>query len=90
MLEPFTIKIQSALTDRMAELEEHLLLPDPHYQALNTILNEVMDQIGQNLPPEKERFLLDLDKVCLERDALAYRMMYRQGLIDGINKKFEV
>ena len=90
MLESFIIKIQLILTDRVAEEEEHLLLPDPRYQELNTKLNEVMDQLGQNLLPEKERLLVDLDKVCLERDTLTYRMMYRQGLMDGINKKFEV
>lgn len=90
MLKSFTIKIQLILTGRVAEVEEHLLLLDPRYQELNTKLNEVMDQLGQNLLPEKERLLVDLDKVCLERDTLTYRMMYRQGLIDGINKKFEV
>ena len=90
MLKSFIIKTQLILTNRVAEVEEHLILPDPRYQELNTKLNEVMDQLGQNLPSEKERLLLDLDKVCLERDDLAYRMMYRRGLIDGINKKFEV
>ncbi len=90
MLKSFTIKIQLILTGRVAEVEEQLLLPDPRYQKLNAKLNGVMDQLGQNLLPEKERLLVDLDKVCLERDALAYRMMYRQGLIDGIKKKFEV
>jgi hypothetical protein len=90
MLKPFTIKIQTALTDRVAEVAEQLLLPDQRYQELNTKLNEVMDQIGQNLPPEKERLLLDLDKVSIERDALVYQMMYRQGLLDGINKNLEV
>lgn len=90
MHKSFTIKIQLILTDRVAKVEEHLLLSYLRYQELNTKLNEVMDQLGQNLLSEKERLLLDLDKVCLERDDLAYRMMYRQGLIDGINKKFEV
>jgi hypothetical protein len=90
MLKPFTINIQSALTDRVAEVEEQLLLSNPRYQELNTKLNEVMDRIGQNLPPEKEWLLLDLDKVNVERDALAYQMMYRQGLLDWINKNFEV
>lgn len=90
MLEFYIIKIQLILTDRVAEVEEHLLLPDPRYQELNTKLNGVMDQLGQNLPAEKERLLFDLDKICLERDTLTYRMMYHQGLMDGINKKFEV
>ena len=84
MLKNFTAKIQTALTDRTNEVEEQLLMPDPRYQELNTKLNEVLDQISQNLPSGKERLLLELDEVCVERDVLAYRRMYRQGLLDGL------
>jgi hypothetical protein len=65
-------------------VEEQLLTPDPRYQELNTKLNEVLDRIGQNLPPGKERLLLELDSFWVERDILAYQRMYRQGLLDGL------
>ena len=84
MLKPFTTKIQTALTDRTTEVEEQLLMPDPHYQKLNTKINNILDQIGQNLPPGKDRLLFDLDEVWVERDVLAYGRMYRQGLRDGM------
>jgi hypothetical protein len=84
MLKPFTTKIQTALTDRVNEVEEQLLMPDGQYQALNTKINEVLDRIGQSLPPDKERLLFELDEVWVERDVYAYRRMYRQGLRDGM------
>ena len=84
MLKNFTAKIQATLTDRAGEVEEQVLMPDQRYQELNTKLNEVLDQIGQSLPPEKERLLFDLDQFWVERDGLAYRRMYRQGLLDGM------
>lgn len=84
MLKTFTTNIQTALTDRTNEVEEQLLMPDGQYQALNTKINDVLDQIGQNLPPGKERLLFELDEVCVERDVLAYQRMYRQGLLDGM------
>ena len=84
MLKPCTAKIQSILTDRANEVEEQVLMPDPHYQKLNTKINEIIDQIGQSLPSGKERLLFDLDQFWVERDALAYQRMYRQGLLDGL------
>ena len=84
MLKTFTAKIQSALTDRTNEVEEQVLMPDDRYQELNTKINKVLDQIGQSLPPGKERLLLELDEFWIERDVLAYRRMYRQGLLDGM------
>jgi hypothetical protein len=84
MLKPFTAKIQTALTDRTNEVEEQILMPDPQYQELNTKINEVLDRIGQNLPPGKERLPFELDEFWVERDILAYRRMYRQGLMDGM------
>ena len=84
MLKNFTAKIQTTLTDRVGEVEEQVLMPDQRYQELNTKLNEVLDQIGQSLPPGKERLLFDLDEFWVERDGLAYRRMYRQGLLDGM------
>jgi hypothetical protein len=48
MLKPFTAKIQTALTDRVSEVEEQLLMPDPQYQELNTKINGVLDRIGQS------------------------------------------
>jgi hypothetical protein len=53
MLKKLTAKIQSALTDRINEVEEEVLIPDGRYQELNTKINEVLDEIGQSLPPEK-------------------------------------
>jgi hypothetical protein len=50
----------------------------------NTKLNKVLDQLGQNLPLSKERLLFELDQFWVERDVLAYRQMYRQGLLDGM------
>jgi hypothetical protein len=84
MLKPFTTKIESALTDRTNEVEEQLLIPDGRYQELNTKINEVMDEIGQSLPPEKGQLLFELDSFWVERDVLAYGRMYRQGLVDGM------
>jgi hypothetical protein len=84
MLKPFTTKIQTALTDRVNEIEEQLLMPDGQYQALNTKINEVLDQIGQNLSPGKERLLFELDEVWVERDILTNQRLYRQGLRDGM------
>jgi hypothetical protein len=84
MLKPFTTQITAFLTDRVNEVEEQLLMPDGQYQALNTKINDVLDRIGQNLPPGKERLLFELDEVWVERDVYAYRRMYRQGLRDGL------
>jgi hypothetical protein len=84
MLKPFTAKIQSALTDRTNEVEEQVLMPDQQYQELNTKINEVLDRIGQNLLPGKEQLLFKLDEFWVERDVLAYRRMYHQGLRDGM------
>jgi hypothetical protein len=84
MLKNCTAKIQAILTDRVSEVEEQVLMPDPHYQKLNTKINDILDQIGQNLPPGKERLLFELDEVWVERDVYAYRRMYRQGLRDGM------
>ena len=84
MLKLLTAKIQTFLTDRVSEVEEQLLMPAPQYQALNTKINDVLDQIGQNLPPGKERLLFELDEVWVERDVYAYRRMYKHGLRDGM------
>jgi hypothetical protein len=84
MLKKLTAKIESALTDRTNEVEEQLLIPDGRYQELNTKINEVMDEIGQSLPPEKGQLLFELDSFWVERDVLAYGWMYRQGLVDGM------
>jgi hypothetical protein len=84
MLKKFTPQIEAALIDRINEIAVQLLLPDPQYQELTTKINNSLDQIEQNLPPNKEQLLYELDKVSVERDALAYQMMYRQGLLDGI------
>ena len=43
-------------------------MPDPRYQELNTKLNEIIDQISQSLPSGKERLLLELDEVWVERE----------------------
>jgi hypothetical protein len=59
-------KITAFLADRVNEVEEQILMPDLQYQALNTKINEVLDQIGQNLPPGQERLLFDLDEVWIE------------------------
>jgi hypothetical protein len=87
MLKPFTAQIESALIDRTNEIEEQLLMPDEHYQQLNAKINDTLDQIGQTLPPGKEQLITDLDRFYLERDMLAYRHMYRQGLLDGMEMK---
>jgi hypothetical protein len=50
MLKTFTTQIEAALTSRTLEVEEQLLMPDSHYQKLNTKLNEILDRIGHNLP----------------------------------------
>ena len=84
MLKKCTTKIQATITDRVNEVEEQVLMPDPHYQRLNTKINEIIDQIGQSLPPGKERLLFVLDEFWVERDVYAYRRMYRQGLLDGM------
>jgi hypothetical protein len=84
MLKTFTTQIEAALTDRINEIEVQILMADPEYQKLNTKINEVLDRIGQNLPSGKERLLFELDEFWVERDVLAYRRMYRQGLRDGI------
>ena len=84
MLKRLTIKIQDILIDRSNEIEEQVLMPDRQYQELNTKINELVDQIGQNLPPDQERLLFELDQFWVERDILAYRRMYWQGLLDGL------
>ena len=84
MLKPFTAKIESALTERTNEVEEEVLMSDGRYQELNTKINEVLDEIGQSLQPEKGRLLFELDSFWVERDVMAYRWMYRQGLVDGM------
>ena len=68
MLKTFTTQIEAALTDRINEIEVQVFMPDPEYQKLNTKINEVLDQIGQNLPPGKERLLFELDEVWVERE----------------------
>jgi hypothetical protein len=84
MLKKLTAKIQSALTDRINEVEEEVLIPDGRYQELNTKINEVLDEIGQSLPPEKGQLLFELDSFWVERDVLAYGRVYKQGLLDGM------
>lgn len=84
MLKRLTTQIQDILIDRSNEIEEQVLMPDRQYQELNTKINELVDQIGQNLPPEQEGLLFELDQFWVERDILAYRRMYRQGLLDGL------
>jgi hypothetical protein len=80
---PFTAKIESALTDRVTEIEVRLLMSDRQYQELNTKISEIQDRIGQILLPGEERLLFELDKAWIERSILAYRRMYKQGFKDG-------
>jgi hypothetical protein len=79
----FTAKIESALTDRVTEIEVRLLMSDRQYQELNTKIGEFQDRISQILPPGEERLLFELDKAWIERSVLTYRRMYKQGFKDG-------
>jgi hypothetical protein len=67
MLKPFTAKIEAAYTDRNSEIVEQFLMPDQQYQALNTKINDSLDQIEKNLPPEKVQLIFELDSSWIER-----------------------
>ena len=62
-----------------------VLLPDQHCKELNDGLSRAIDRIEQQLLAVSDgRLLFDLDDLQIQRDALAYRIFYSQGLGDGI------
>ncbi len=84
MLKSFSGKIRELLAKRVGEAEEEVLLTDKHFQKLNTLINETLEEISQSLPPEKMRLIAEVDHYWVERDELAYGRLYRQGLLDGL------
>lgn len=84
MLKPFTAQIKDALTERANEVEEQILMKDGRYRELSDKMQDILDRIEKKLPLENAQLLIDLDDFWIERDVLAYRCMYRQGLLDGM------
>jgi hypothetical protein len=83
MLNQFSGKIREALIERINQTEERVLMADQRIQELTNKINDVLDRIEQNLPTGS-RLMFDLDELWVERDVLSYRLMYRQGMLDGM------
>jgi hypothetical protein len=83
MLNQFSGKIREALIERINQTEERVLMTDQRIQELTNKINDVLDRIEQNLPTGS-RLMFDLDELWVERDVLSYRLMYRQGMLDGM------
>lgn len=85
MLKKYSQIIRELIADRACEVEVQILLRDQRYQELNKAINGVIDRIEQLLPEGTDSMLLfDLDDLMVQREALAFRMLYRQGLRDGM------
>ena len=85
MLKHFAGILRDLVRDRANEVETEILMPDRRYQELNVRLCDILDRIERSLPPEQQKLLFDLDELSVEQDVLAYRLMYQQGVLDGLN-----
>jgi len=85
MLKRYSQLINDAISHRTGEAEMEILSHHPRFLELNDRKNAILKQIGQNLKPELQNLILELDDCHVEQETLAYELMYRQGVKDGFN-----
>jgi hypothetical protein len=84
MLKHFIEILRDMVCDRTIEVETEVLSKDKYYRELDDKIIEVLDRIELSLPPAQQKLMFDLDELSVEQDVLAYKIMYKQGVLDGL------
>ena len=75
---------QSFVDARLEQIGSTIIRENTEYQILNIEVNDIYKEIRKLLPPDKRGLLLDMDikyrSICAENE----KIMYKQGVIDGI------
>ena len=75
--------LRDAMEDRAGDILE-ILSRKERYREIEAKINDILDRIKENLPPEFEKLLLHLDDYNNDMKVLIGEIMYRYGVADGI------
>jgi len=75
--------LRDAMEDRAGDILE-ILSRKEKYLAVEAKINDILVRIKENLPPEFEKLMFDLDDYNNDMKVLIGEIMYRYGVADGI------
>jgi hypothetical protein len=84
MLDYHSTGIQKLIFDRLCQIDEEIVDPDPEYKKLGERPDELLKQVTAKLSPEDNELLKEYDEVWFEQVLRREELTYSQGLMDGI------
>ncbi|HBF37816.1 MAG TPA: hypothetical protein DDW50_10885 [Firmicutes bacterium] len=78
------LRIQKLIFDRLCQIDEEIVDPDPEYKKLGERSDELLKQVAAKLSPEDNELLKEYDEVWFEQILRREELTYSQGLMDGI------
>ena len=84
MLNSHSTGIQKFILDRLIQIHDEVITPDPEHRQLGNRPDELLQQITAKLA-DADRLLLDqYDSACAEQLCRQDELIYTEGLMDGI------
>ncbi|HBF37813.1 MAG TPA: hypothetical protein DDW50_10870 [Firmicutes bacterium] len=84
MLDYHCTGIQKFIFDRLCQIDEEIVDPDPEYKKLGERPEELLKQVAAKLSPEDNELLKEYDEVWFEQVLRREELTYSQGLMDGM------
>ncbi len=76
--------IQKLIFERIYQIRDEILNPDPEYRELSITAAELMDRLLDKLAPEDRELLEEYDSKQMEQTCRQDELIYTRGLQDGI------
>ncbi|NLW46864.1 MAG: hypothetical protein GXY86_05975 [Firmicutes bacterium] len=76
--------IQKLIFERIYQIRDEILSPDPEYRELSLAAAELMDSLLDKLAPEDRELLEEYDSKQLDQTCRQDEILYSRGLMDGI------
>ncbi len=75
---------QKLIFERIYQIRDEILNPDPEYRELSITAAELMDRLLDKLAPEDRELLEEYDSKQMEQTCRQDEILYSRGLMDGI------
>ena len=85
MLKELECYLDYCVGKRTEEIAQVILLKNSYYRNLMKGKRYAFDELLKNIPKSCKDLLFDLEEKEKNQAAFAYEIMYRQGLLDGLN-----
>lgn len=76
--------ITEIIAKRVTETQNSMAENNVKYRECTRSIIQILDKLYKELPPEYQEMLEELEDIRSKRDSIGGRLLYRQGLSDGV------